>query len=86
MLPVNIFEAKSYLSTLVESIEIKYVQEIIIARHGRPFTKLFALTRYPQWNVLASLKGRSMCMMILIYIIMSSTGQDSFRLTNTHFF
>jgi antitoxin (DNA-binding transcriptional repressor) of toxin-antitoxin stability system len=48
MLPVNIFEAKSYLSTLVESIEIKYVQEIIIARHGRPFTKLFALTRYPQ--------------------------------------
>jgi antitoxin (DNA-binding transcriptional repressor) of toxin-antitoxin stability system len=43
MLSVNMFEAKSQLSKLVEAIELKYEQEIIIARHGRPVAKLVAL-------------------------------------------
>lgn len=43
MLSVNMFEAKSQLSKLVEAIELKVESEIIIARNGRPIAKLVAL-------------------------------------------
>lgn len=40
MRSVNMFEAKSSLSKLVEAIEQGREPEIIIARHGRPAAKL----------------------------------------------
>ncbi|MBP6893893.1 MAG: type II toxin-antitoxin system Phd/YefM family antitoxin [Gammaproteobacteria bacterium] len=40
MQPVNMFEAKSSLSRLVEAIEAGAESEIVIARHGRPVAKL----------------------------------------------
>ena len=42
---VNIFEAKTNLSRLVEAIETKAEQEIIIARNGRPVARLVPLTQ-----------------------------------------
>jgi antitoxin (DNA-binding transcriptional repressor) of toxin-antitoxin stability system len=43
MQSVNMLEAKSSLSRLVESIEQGSVREIIIARNGRPAAKLVAI-------------------------------------------
>lgn len=43
MVTVNMFEAKSQLSRLIESIESKQQDEIIIARHGRPVAKIVSL-------------------------------------------
>jgi prevent-host-death family protein len=40
---VNLFEAKSSLSRLVEAVESGAETEIIIARHGRPAAKLVAI-------------------------------------------
>ena len=40
MLPVNMFQAKSSLSRLVEAIEQGSEREIIIARNGKPAAKL----------------------------------------------
>ena len=40
---VNMLEAKSSLSRLVEAIESGALQEVIIARNGRPAAKLVAL-------------------------------------------
>jgi prevent-host-death family protein len=37
---VNMFEAKSQLSRLVEAVETGVEQEIIIARNGRPVARL----------------------------------------------
>ena len=38
--PVNIFEAKSSLSRLVEAVETGKAAEIIIARNGKPVARL----------------------------------------------
>jgi antitoxin (DNA-binding transcriptional repressor) of toxin-antitoxin stability system len=43
MLAVNMFEAKSQLSKLVDYIERKQESEIIIARNGRAIAKLVPL-------------------------------------------
>lgn len=43
MQPVNMLQAKSTLSRLVEAIEQGQEREIIIARNGRPVAKLVAL-------------------------------------------
>jgi len=40
VLPVNMLQAKSTLSRLVESIELGQEREILIARNGRPVAKL----------------------------------------------
>ena len=40
MQPVNMFQAKSSLSRLVEAIELGQEREVIIARNGRPAAKL----------------------------------------------
>lgn len=41
---VNMFEAKSNLSRLVEAVETGAETEIIIARNGRPVARLVPLT------------------------------------------
>lgn len=43
MHPVNMLQAKSSLSRLVEAIEQGEEREIIIARNGRPAAKLVAI-------------------------------------------
>jgi antitoxin (DNA-binding transcriptional repressor) of toxin-antitoxin stability system len=40
MHPVNMLQAKSSLSRLVEAIELGHEKEIIIARNGRPVARL----------------------------------------------
>ena len=44
---VNMLEAKSSLSRLVEAVESGTVTEIVIARNGRPAAKLVALSARP---------------------------------------
>jgi antitoxin (DNA-binding transcriptional repressor) of toxin-antitoxin stability system len=51
------FEAKSQLSKLVEAIELKDEQEIIIARHGRPVAKLVALDQPSSMKRIGIAKG-----------------------------
>lgn len=43
MLAVNMLEAKTSLSRLVEAIELGREREIVIARNGRPVAKLVPL-------------------------------------------
>jgi antitoxin (DNA-binding transcriptional repressor) of toxin-antitoxin stability system len=43
MATVNMLEAKSNLSRLVESLELGKEREIVIARNGRPAAKIVAL-------------------------------------------
>jgi antitoxin (DNA-binding transcriptional repressor) of toxin-antitoxin stability system len=43
MTTVNIFEAKTHLSRLIEAIETGAEAEIIIARNGRPVARLAPL-------------------------------------------
>ena len=45
MLSVNIHEAKTSLSKLIEAIELGKEAEIVIARNGRPAAKLVAITK-----------------------------------------
>lgn len=40
MHPINMLQAKSSLSRLVEAIELGHEKEIIIARNGRPVARL----------------------------------------------
>jgi antitoxin (DNA-binding transcriptional repressor) of toxin-antitoxin stability system len=40
---VNMLEAKSTLSRLVESFESGRLPEVVIARHGRPVARLVAI-------------------------------------------
>lgn len=47
MLVVNMFEAKTTLSKLVEAIESGKETEVIIARHGIPVARLAPITRQP---------------------------------------
>lgn len=55
---VNMFEAKSSLSKLVEAIENGREREIVIARHGRPAAKLVPLDRPSSGKRLGVAKGR----------------------------
>ncbi len=43
MLTVNMLEAKTSLSRLVESVELGREREIIIARNGRPAARLVSM-------------------------------------------
>lgn len=47
MITVNILQAKSSLSRLVEAIEQGHEREILIARNGRPAAKLVPLEIVP---------------------------------------
>ncbi len=54
---VNMLEAKSTLSRLVEAIEQGQEQEIIIARNGRPAARLVPLEARPAGKRLGVAKG-----------------------------
>ncbi|MDH4449302.1 MAG: type II toxin-antitoxin system Phd/YefM family antitoxin [Rhodoferax sp.] len=58
MQAVNMLEAKSSLSRLVESIEQGYEREIIIARNGRPAAKLVPVEPAPLALRIGVAKGR----------------------------
>ncbi|WP_211239014.1 type II toxin-antitoxin system Phd/YefM family antitoxin [Desulfonatronum lacustre] len=47
MLVVNMFEAKTTLSKLVEAIESGKESEVIIARHGTPVARLVPIPSQP---------------------------------------
>lgn len=57
MQPVNMLQAKSTLSRLVDAIEQGQEREIIIARNGRPAAKLVPVDRVPQINRIGVAKG-----------------------------
>lgn len=58
MLTVNMLQAKSSLSRLVEDIEQGRKREIIIARNGKPAARLVPLGRKAQGKRLGVAKGR----------------------------
>ena len=58
MQPVNMLQAKSSLSRLVESIELKKEPEIIIARNGRPVAKLVPIDASSKGHRIGVAKGR----------------------------
>lgn len=55
---VNIFEAKTNLSKLLESIESGREQEVIIARNGKPIARLVALNTFPADKRIGVAKGK----------------------------
>lgn len=57
MTTINMLQAKSNLSRLVESIEQGEAREIIIARNGRPAAKLVPLSSVPASNRIGVAKG-----------------------------
>lgn len=56
MATVNIHEAKTHLSKLVERVEAG--EEIVIARHGRPVAKLVSLGQAARPRQFGVLKGK----------------------------
>ncbi len=58
MQPVNMLQAKSSLSRLVEAIEQGREQEIIIARNGRPAAKLVAVGARPKGQRIGVARGK----------------------------
>lgn len=58
MLLVNMLQAKSSLSRLVESIERGEKSEIVIARNGRPAAKLVPLDTMPIGKRIGVAKGK----------------------------
>ena len=57
MQTVNMLQAKSSLSRLVEAIEQGEQREIIIARNGRPAAKLVPISELPSGQRLGVAKG-----------------------------
>ena len=57
MQPVNMLQAKSSLSRLVEAIEQGREREIVIARNGRPAAKLVPVDAVPTGKRLGVAKG-----------------------------
>ncbi len=54
---VNMLQAKSSLSRLVEAIEQGEEREIVIARNGRPAAKLVSIDEVPQGQRIGIAKG-----------------------------
>ena len=57
MQAVNMLQAKSSLSHLVDAIEQGQEREIVIARNGRPAAKLVPIDRMPQGQRIGIAKG-----------------------------
>lgn len=55
---VNMLEAKTNLSRLVESVESGAETEIVIARNGRPAARLVPVEDAPQRNPIGVAKGQ----------------------------
>jgi len=58
MSPVNMLQAKSSLSRLVEAIEQGQEREIVIARNGRPAAKLVPVDTVPAGKRIGIAKGK----------------------------
>lgn len=58
MQPVNMLEAKSSLSRLVEAVEQGQVPEVVIARNGRPVARLVPLADAPVGRRTGVARGR----------------------------
>ena len=58
MSKINILEAKSTLSRLVEAVESGAKSEIIIARNGKPAAKLVPLGQAPVGRRIGLLEGK----------------------------
>lgn len=57
MRTINMFQAKSSLSRLVEAIEQGEEREIVITRNGRPAAKLVAVEQSPPARRIGVAKG-----------------------------
>ena len=57
MQTVNMLQAKSSLSRLVEAIEQGHEREIVIARNGRPAAKLVPIDNTPSEKRIGVAKG-----------------------------
>ena len=57
MQTVNMLQAKSSLSRLVEAIEQGHEREIVIARNGRPAAKLVPIDTAPSGKRIGAAKG-----------------------------
>lgn len=55
---VNMLEAKTHLSRLVERVETGRVGEIVIARNGRPAARLVPVAHTPSGKRIGLLKGK----------------------------
>jgi antitoxin (DNA-binding transcriptional repressor) of toxin-antitoxin stability system len=55
---VNVFQAKTTLSRLLEQIESGREAEIVIARHGRPVARLTRLAERPAERRIGVAKGK----------------------------
>lgn len=55
---VNMLQAKSSLSRLVEAIELGHEREVIIARNGRPAAKLVPIDMMPAGHRIGIAKGK----------------------------
>jgi prevent-host-death family protein len=55
---VNMLEAKSHLSRLVEAVETGAEAEVIIARNGRPAARLVAIKSAPTGKRIGIAKGK----------------------------
>ncbi|MHB8834242.1 MAG: type II toxin-antitoxin system Phd/YefM family antitoxin [Candidatus Methylomirabilia bacterium] len=58
MSTVNVFQAKTNLSKLLERIETGQDKEIVIARHGRPVARLTRLATQKPGKKIGVAKGR----------------------------
>lgn len=55
---VNMFEAKSNLSRLVEAVESGSEREIVIARNGRPVARLVPMPSQPAGQRIGGAEGK----------------------------
>lgn len=58
MSTVNMLEAKSNLSRLVEAVESGAEKEVVIARNGRPAAKLVPVRQTPKGRRIGVAKGK----------------------------
>lgn len=58
MLTVNMLEAKTNLSRLVEAVESGEETEIVIARNGRPAARLVSIATQPTGKRIGAAKGK----------------------------
>ncbi|MCP5431692.1 MAG: type II toxin-antitoxin system prevent-host-death family antitoxin [Alphaproteobacteria bacterium] len=58
MSTVNMLEAKTHLSRLVEAVETGAEKEIVIARNGRPVARLVPVAKAPAGQRIGVAKGK----------------------------
>ena len=58
MTAINMLEAKTHLSRLVEAVERGAEREIVIARNGKPVARLVAMTESPVGQRIGVARGR----------------------------